>query len=348
LLDLLADRTEERELATEILDCALNGAALTQRLLAFARRQPLQPAVIDLNEYVPVHVSLLQRTLGETVTVEVALGRELWLTHADPSQIVDVLLNLAINARDAMPHGGRLKIETANAALDAVYCLRHREATPGEYVALSVADTGTGMTAEVLARAMEPFFTTKPPGKGSGLGLSTIYGFARQSGGYLSIDSKPGEGTTVRLYLPRTLANRTSPAARQVRMPPLPRGSEAILVVDDNDSMRATAARNLAALGYRVRLAADGPAALAVLRAGERFGLLFTDLVMPNGLSGYQLADAAHALQPGLPVLFTTGFAPDDDGGSGVMDANALRKPYRRRELAERVRTMLDQRAVSG
>jgi PAS domain S-box-containing protein len=348
LLDLLADRSEERELATEILDCALNGAALTQRLLAFARRQPLQPAVIDLNEYVPVHVSLLQRTLGETVTVEIALGRQLWLTHADPSQIVDVLLNLAINARDAMPHGGKLMIETANAVFDAAYCLRHREATPGEYVALSVADTGTGMTAEVLARAMEPFFTTKPPGKGSGLGLSTIYGFARQSGGYLSIDSKAGEGTTVRLYLPRTLADRTSTAARQVRMPPLPRGNEAILVVDDNDSMRATAARNLAALGYRVRLAADGPAALAVLRGGERFGLLFTDLVMPNGLSGYQLAEAALAVQPGLPILFTTGFAPDDDGGSGVMDANALRKPYRRRELAERVRAMLDHGAVPG
>ncbi len=186
---------------------------MTQRLLAFARRQPLQPAVIDLNEYLPVHVSLLQRTLGETVTVEVALAPGLWLTLADPSQIVDVLLNLAINARDAMPHGGKLTISTANAVLDAAYCAHHREATPGEYVVLSVTDTGTGMPPEVLARAMEPFFTTKPLGKGSGLGLSTIYGFARQSGGYLSIDSEPGEGTTVRLYLPRTLAGRTVPVA---------------------------------------------------------------------------------------------------------------------------------------
>ncbi len=342
LLDLLTERTEERQLATEILDCALNGAALTQRLLAFARRQPLQPAVIDLNQYVPVHVSLLQRTLGETVSVAVALAPGLWMTLADPSQIVDVLLNLAINARDAMPHGGRLTVETANAVLDAAYCAHHREATPGEYVMLSVTDTGTGMPPEVLARAMEPFFTTKPLGKGSGLGLSTIYGFARQSGGYLSIDSQVGEGTTVRLYLPRTLAEQTARAAPKVRMPPLPRGDEAILVVDDNDGMRATAARNLAALGYRVRLAADGPAALAILRAEEHFDLLFTDVVMPNGLSGYQLAEAARALQPGLPVLFTTGFAAEDDGETGVMDPDALRKPYRRRDLAERVRAMLD------
>ncbi len=298
--------------------------------------------MIDLNEYVPVHVSLLQRTLGETVTVEVALAPQLWLTLADPSQIGDVLLNLAINARDAMPHGGKLTIETANTTLDATYCARHREAVPGEYVMLSVTDTGTGMPPDVLARAMEPFFTTKPLGKGSGLGLSTIYGFARQSGGDLRIDSQPGAGTTVRLYLPRTLADRTAATVRRSRMPPLPRGHESILVVDDNDSMRATAARNLAALGYRVRLAADGPAALALLRGDDHFDLLFTDVVMPNGLSGYQLAEAAHALQPALPVLFTTGFAAEDDGDSRVMDADALRKPYRRRDLAERVRAMLD------
>jgi PAS domain S-box-containing protein len=342
LLDLLPEQTEARQLASEILDCALNGAALTQRLLAFARRQPLQPAVIDLNEYLPVHVSLLQRTLGETVTVEVALGRDLWLTHADPSQIVDVLLNLAINARDAMPHGGRLTISTTNAVLDATFCVHNPEAVPGEYVALAVADTGTGMPPDVLVRAIEPFFTTKPPGKGSGLGLSMIYGFARQSGGYLSIDSTPGMGTTVRVYLPRTEAEQATAPSQKRQLPPLPRGTESILVVDDNDAMRATAARNLAALGYRVRIASDGPAALALLQGGERFDLLFTDLVMPNGLSGYQLADTARTLRPGLPVLYTSGFAADEDGETAVMDPNALRKPYRRRDLAERVRTALD------
>ncbi|HLN11327.1 MAG TPA: ATP-binding protein [Xanthobacteraceae bacterium] len=247
-----------------------------------------------------------------------------------------------MNARDAMPHGGKLTIGTANEVLDAAYCARHREAMPGEYVVLSVTDTGTGMPPEVLARAMEPFFTTKPPGKGSGLGLSTIYGFARQSGGYLGIDSEPGEGTSVRLYLPRTKADRTGATAPKARIQPLPRGKETILVVDDNDNMRATAAHNLSALGYRVRLAADGPAALAIVRAGEHINLLFTDLVMPNGLSGYQLAEAAQALQPGLPVLFTTGFAAEDDAEEGVMDPGALRKPYRRRELAERIRAILD------
>ena len=266
---MLPERTEARELASEILDCTLNGAALTQRLLAFARRQPLQPAVIDLNEYLPVHVSRLQRTLGETVTVDLTLGPHLWLVHADPSQIVDVLLNLAINARDAMPHGGRLTIATANVTLDAVFCTRNAEATPGEYVMLSVADTGTGMAPEVLARAFEPFFTTKPPGRGSGLGLSTIYGFARQSGGYLDIESALGAGTTVRLYLPRTHAERSSGTEHHARTPPLPRGKEWILVVDDNDAMRTTAARNLAALGYQVRLAVDGPAALAICRAAS-------------------------------------------------------------------------------
>jgi PAS domain S-box-containing protein len=342
LLDLLPEHSEARELATEILDCTLNGAALTQRLLAFARRQPLQPAVIDLNEYLPVHVSLLQRTIGETVTVELALGPELWLTLADPSQIVDVLLNLAINARDAMPHGGKLTIATRNATLDVAYCMRNGEAVPGEYVVLSVADTGTGMTPAVLARATEPFFTTKPPGKGSGLGLSTIYGFARQSGGHLTIDSEPGKGTAVRLHLPRSLAEGLPAGVPKAHGSPLPRGGEAILVVDDNDNMRATAARNLAALGYRVRLAADGPAALSILRAGERIDLLFTDVVMPNGLSGYQLADTARALRPNLPVLFTSGFAAEDGGETDVMHPDALRKPYRRRELAERVRAELD------
>jgi len=341
LLDLLPERTEARELASEILDCALNGAALTQRLLAFARRQPLQPAVIDLNEYLPVHVSLLQRTLGETVSIDVALGPELWLIHADPSQIVDVLLNLAINARDAMPHGGRLTVGTANVTLDAAFRARHPEAVPGEYVLLSVADTGTGMSPEVLARAVEPFFTTKPPGKGSGLGLSMIYGFARQSGGYLDIESAPGKGTIVRLYLPRTRIDRASGVERQLHAAPLPRGDESILVVDDNDAMRTTAARNLAALGYRVRLAADGPTALAILQSGERFDLLFTDIVMPNGLTGYQLAEAARSLQADLKVLFTTGFAGEDDDESVVLENGALRKPYRRRELAERVRAVL-------
>jgi len=348
LIDHLANGSEPHTLAANILDCTLNGAALTQRLLAFARRQPLQPAVIDLNDYLPAQVSMLRRTLGEAVTVDVTLEPNLWLIHADPSQVADVLLNLAINARDAMPHGGNLTIRSANATLDAGYCARNCDAIPGDYVSLSVSDTGVGMTSDVLARALEPFFTTKPLGMGSGLGLSTIYGFIRQSGGSLEIDSAPGEGTTVRIYLPRTKAEKTLADARRVVISPLPRGNEAILVVHDNDAVRATAAHNLAALGYRLQLAADGPSALAIMRAGARFDLLFTDVVMPNGLSGYQLAEAARALQPGLAVLLTTGFDSGDDGAIRVVNANILRKPYERRELAKRVRAALDGNSGPG
>jgi PAS domain S-box-containing protein len=341
LVDGLEDRPLEHELASQILESALNGAELTRRLLAYARRQRLLPSVIDLSECVPQHVALLQRTLGEAITVTLALAPELWLTLADPSQIGDVLLNLAINARDAMPQGGTLSIRTENVVLDADYCAGHAEVTPGQYVALSVSDTGTGMPAAVLARAMEPFFTTKPPGRGSGLGLSMIYGFAKQSGGHLNLYSEPDAGTTVRLYLPRAAATPAASEAADAAAP-LPGGSEAILVVDDNNEIRKVTERNLTALGYRVRLAAHGPEALAILHGGERFDLLFTDVVMPEGLSGYRLAEAAKQLQPGLRVLFTTGFARIGDSEADAGAGNVLRKPYRRQELAAQIRAVLD------
>ena len=345
LLDLFAEGTEAHAIATDIVNCTANGAALTQRLLAFARRQPLQPTVIDLNEYLPVYISLLRRTLGEAVVIEFTMTSGLWLIHADPSQVVDVLLNLGINARDAMPGGGKLVIQATNATLDAAYCERNHDVAPGEYVTLSVADTGTGMTPDVLAHAREPFFTTKPIGKGSGLGLSMIYGFAKQSGGHLHIDSTPGKGTTVSLYLPRTEGVAVLPEAPHVSTAEvLPRGDEAILVVDDNDAMRTAAVRTVSELGYQVQSAVDGPSALAILQGGERFDLLLTDVVMPNGLNGYQLADAARALQPGLPVLFTTGYASDESDVASLNDATTLRKPYRRRELADRIRAVIDAR----
>jgi PAS domain S-box-containing protein len=343
LTELSASGTDTHDIATDIVNCALNGAALTTRLLAFARCQPLQPAVIDLNTYLPVQISLLQRALGENVAIESVMTPGLWLVHADPSQIVDVLLNLGINARDAMPGGGKLVIRAINVTPDAAYCGRNPGLAPGEYVALSVADTGTGMAADVLARAREPFFTTKPLGKGNGLGLSMVYGFAKQSGGHLHIDSTPGEGTTVSIYLPRTEGEALLAEQPRVRTAEaLPAGGEAILVVDDNDAMRMAAVRTLSALGYQVRSAADGPAGLAILQGGGRFDLLFTDVVMPNGLTGYQFADAARALQPGLPVLFTTGYTPDDGDVASAMDAATLRKPYQRRELADRVRAVID------
>ena len=341
LIDELGNMPWAHELATQILDSAINGAALARRLLAYARKQSLQPAVIDLNESIPTHVSLLQRALGESIKVSVVLGPGLWPTLADPAQIGDVLINLALNARDAMPSGGRLSIETENAVLDASYAALYPEVMPGEYVMLAVADTGQGMPSDVLARATDPFFTTKPLGQGSGLGLSTIFGFAKQSGGHLSIYSEPGIGTTVRLYLPRA-QNAEVAQARGEPTDALPRGSETILLVDDNDVMRATAARNLTALGYQVRLAGSAPAALTMLRDGTPCDMLLTDVVMPGGKSGYELAAEAQALRPKLRVLFTTGFAGAGGENTEGPSAEVLLKPYRRPELAERVRAVLD------
>jgi signal transduction histidine kinase len=343
LLDSIGDRPEAAEQAQDILHNALSGAELTHRLSAFTRQQPLKPQRIDLNVLLANQVAMLRRMLGKTIEVAATLAPGLWLTNADPSRIGDALLNLALNARDAMPDGGRLIIETANAHLDGPAAALHIEATPGDYVVLAVTDTGIGMAPEVAERATEPFFSTKPPGSGSGLGLSMIDGFARQSGGHLAIKSEVGVGTTVRLYLPRAQEGAaTGPDAPDATAPDLG-GHEAILVVDDNRALRDVAQRNLSALGYKVVCAESGPAALELLRSGEKFDLLFTDVVMPFGMSGYELAEAARRLQPGLRVLFTTGYA-EAIATSGHEDQAArhmLRKPYRRKELAEKIRALL-------
>jgi PAS domain S-box-containing protein len=341
LMDVLRARAEYTELANEILNSALSGADLTRRLLAFARRQTLQPHLIDLNAYLPNHIAILRRLLSESIQVTTRLAAELWPIRADPSQVGDALLNLAINARDAMPHGGNLTILTANAHLDAEQ--RDAGMEPGDYVVLSVTDTGIGMSAELLERAMEPFFTTKGPGAGSGLGLSMIYGFAKQSGGHLRINSQLGQGTVVRLYFPR--AQATEPAQLPVEAAPLlPSGNEAILVVDDNPAMRTVARRHLASLGYRVGEAESGPAALAILDNDSSFDLLFTDFVMPDGMTGHQLAAIAQQRQPGLKVLFTTGYARAAAGSepAGLPASATIRKPYRKHELAATVRATLE------
>ena len=344
LLEAVRENPDQADLAQEILNSALSGADLTRRLLAFARRQTLQPRLIDLNRYVPDHIAILRRVLGETIQITTTLAGDLWPTRADPSQVGDALLNLAINARDAMPHGGTIFIETANECLDQDYADSNSEVAAGDYVVLSVTDTGIGMPPEVLERALEPFFSTKGPGIGSGLGLSMIYGFAQQSGGHLKIYSEHGRGTTVRLYLPKVLSEELVEVAT-LEDPSLPVGDESVLLVDDNAEMRAVARRHLSALGYRVVEAESGPAALAILRGEDAsFDLLFTDIVMPDGMTGYQLAAAARRLRPELRVLFTTGYArvgprpepPDEEAGP------MLRKPYRQRELATTLRAVLE------
>ncbi len=336
----LAGRQRIAAMADAALQASLRGAEMTRRLLAFARRQTLAPRHFVLNERIPSLVAVLQRTLGEQIRVTTALAPGLWPARADPSQVDDALVNLGINARDAMPKGGDLTIETANVHLDDAYAAANPEVTPGDYVMLAVSDTGAGMTPEVAERALEPFFTTKPPGQGTGLGLSMIYGFARQSGGHLKIYTEAGLGTTVKLYLPRS--DQVDLAATAPVGVVLPRGSESILLVEDNADVREMAERQLRELGYRVRSADSGPAALALI-AAESFDLLFTDIVMPGGMTGYELAAAARARRPGLRVLFTTGYArvplPIEEGRT---EEAILRKPYRRSELALRVREVLN------
>jgi PAS domain S-box-containing protein len=296
------DRDAE-ELVRNAYEAGRRGAELIRHLLVFSRRQELNPKVIDLNELIGSTTGFLRRTLGEQIAVSLQLDPELWPTLADSGQVASTIANLAINARDAMPDGGTLVIATANRSItltDAATGL-----TPGDYVQLVVADTGTGMDAETLSRAFDPFFTTKQEGMGTGLGLSMIYGFAKESGGSVEIDSKPGRGTTVRLYLPR------APGRPETASPPpraaLERGGASILVVEDDEHVRRTVMRTLVQLGYAVGEARDGPSALALIEGGATIDLLFTDIVMPGGMLGPQLARRALALRPGLRVLFTSG-----------------------------------------
>ncbi|HUL10156.1 MAG TPA: PAS domain S-box protein, partial [Candidatus Acidoferrum sp.] len=336
---------EVRPAIEQALAAAERGAALTHRLLAFARRQTLIAAPLDCNHMLTGMEDLLRRALGEPVEVEMRPGADLWPASADRGQVENALLNLAINARDAMPGGGKLMIETRNVHLDDDYAAHNNDVTVGDYVMLAVTDTGTGMASEVLERAFEPFFTTKGVGKGTGLGLSMIYGFAKQSRGHVKIYSEVGHGTTVRLYLPR-LTDAPAPAeASAVAHPPAhPRGGETILVVEDDGQVRAFVLGQLRDLGYRVLEAADGPEAQAILASDAAIDLLFTDVVMPGGLTGRQLADAAKRRRPELKMLFTSGYTEDSVHRLGQLDLGVrlLSKPYRRQELAQRIREALD------
>ncbi len=335
--------SQQRLLAQLIVDAAARGADLTQRLLAFARRQPLHPASVDVNSLVRGLDPLQRRTLGEHVEIEFVLAENLWRALVDRAQLESSLLNLTINARDAMPTGGRLLIETTNVTLDRAYAERHVDASAGDYVRISVADEGIGIPARDLPRVFEPFFTTKPTGKGTGLGLAMVYGFARQSGGHVDIDSQVGRGTTVRLYLPR--AQDGAPAPPPQRLPQtVAGGRETLLLVEDDDLVRRYARDQLVGLGYQVLEASNGREALEVLGGGAPIDLLFTDVVMPGGVSGRQLADQAAKLRPGLKVLYTSGYAENAIAHQGRLDPGVLllEKPYLRTELARKIREALD------
>ncbi len=314
-------------------------AALTQRLLAFARQQPLAPEPVDANKLVGGMSELLHRTLGEPVRIETVLTSGLWRIHADPNQLENAILNLAVNARDAMPEGGKLTIETLNAQLDDHYAAGHAGVAVGQYVMIAVTDTGTGMDREVIAKAFDPFFTTKKSGVGTGLGLSQVYGFVKQSGGHVKIYSEGGEGTTIKIYLPRYFGvDEPVRAASDRGALPTNDGSVAVLVVEDEEGVRRYSIDALRDLGYRVLEADSGEAALKIIDAGEDIAILFTDVVMP-GMNGRKLSEAALERRPSLKILFTTGYTRNAIVHNGMLDpgVNLLSKPFSLSELAKKV-----------
>lgn len=322
-------------------DAASRAAALTARLLAFSRQQPLAPQVVDANRLVTGMSDLLRRALGEAIRIETVLAGGLWRTHADPSQLENALLNLAVNARDAMGLEGKLTVETANSHLDDGYAAAHAEVTPGQYVMIAVTDTGEGMSAEVMAKAFEPFFTTKAAGKGTGLGLSQVFGFVKQSGGHVKIYSEPGEGTTIKIYLPRFFGAEEAVAPAPVRA--TQPATETILLVEDDERVRTATADALSELGYKVVTASGGAEALRKLAETAQVALLFTDIVMPQ-MNGRKLAEQAVAARPGLKVIFTTGFTRNAVVHNGVLDHDVhfLAKPFTLDQLAAKLREVLD------
>ena len=341
LVEELENRPELRALAETMMRATERGASLTRSLLAFARRQPLEPRSIDINQLTLRMESLLYRALGEQVECRFVFGQGIWPAMVDPAQLETALLNLAINARDAMPSGGRLTVETANVHLDEDYAEQNDEVRPGDYVMVAVADSGGGMSPDVLAHAFEPFFTTKDVGKGTGLGLSMVYGFVKQTGGHIKIYSEVGDGTIVKLYLPRS---NEEPTGLKLAADALLRGQgEAILAVEDDDMVRAHVAAELKALGYNVLTARSGAQAMELLRSDAQIDLLFSDVVMPGGMSGPQLAEQALLLRPELRVLYTSGYTENTVIHQGRVDPGVqlLNKPYRRYDLAAKLRAVL-------
>jgi len=344
LSEQLKSRLDLRQLADDICQAGERGAELARRLLAFSRRQLLRPRSIDCHELIASTCKLLKRTLRENIEVTTAFNIDAIFAFADSSQLESAVLNLALNAQDAMAAGGRLTISTGIASLDDDDQGVHPDIESGEYAMIAVTDNGEGMAPDVAARAFEPFFTTKEVGKGSGLGLSMVYGFVKQSNGHVSIYSEPGLGTTVRIYLPNVTPNASrsssQPAADEEA---LPRGNETILVVEDDPFVRSSVILKVESLGYKVVLAVDGREAVMKLRTNPEIDMLFTDIVMPGGMSGWEVAELAQQMRPGLPTVFTSGYALEAlvDQGRAPIKSIVLTKPYRKAELAHRLREAL-------
>ncbi|MDO8288432.1 MAG: ATP-binding protein [Parvibaculum sp.] len=340
----LEDRPKLQRLAAMIESAAQRGAELTHRMLAFARRQVLRPAELDTNALLTRMIDMMGRLLGEDIRILMETSDDLWRVAADPAQMEAAILNLAINSRDAMPKGGTLTIETRNVTLDDDYVATNPEATAGDFVLIAVSDSGTGMTPEVLAHVFDPFFTTKEVGKGSGLGLSMVYGFVKQSHGHIKIYSEVSYGTTVRIYLPKISDEIELDSPELELSITEARGTETILVTEDEDSVRAYVTEQLRSLGYTVLETTNAAAALAILEERSDIDLLFTDVVLPGGMNGRQLADLALTKFPTLKVLYTTGYTENAVVHHGKLDVGVelLSKPYRRADLARHIRKVLD------
>ncbi len=343
----LKGQPELQRVAKLIIEASDRCAELIQHLLAFARKQPLKPRNVDINAAISDIAKLLRPTLGEQIQIETVLEQGAMTSHIDPSRLTNAVLNMAINARDAMPGGGKLLLETHKVVLDEAYAQANPDVVPGPYVMLAVSDTGTGMPPGVQEKAFEPFFTTKEVGKGSGLGLSMVYGFVKQSGGHIKIYSEEGHGTTIKLYLP---PGEAGAEAQEATAPEAEKGSETILVVEDDNLVRNFVTAQLQSLGYRTIAAVDGKSALALIDRGERFDLLFTDVVIPGGMSGRELAEIVAKRRPGLKVLYTSGYTDNAIVHHGKLDEGVLllTKPYRRNQLADMVRVALEGKAPAS
>ncbi|MER2528421.1 MAG: PAS-domain containing protein [Candidatus Competibacter denitrificans] len=343
--EVLCEQPEQYKAISTAMNAARRGADLTRRLLAFSRRQTLQPCLLLPHQQLQEIAELLKRTLGPSIELDTLTDDSVWAIWVDPGQLANAALNLAINARDAMPGGGQLRIEAVNVTLDQAYAGRYPDVMPGDYVRFSVADTGTGMAPEVLEQAFEPFFTTKGVGDGTGLGLSMVYGFVQQSGGHVRIHSQIGSGTTVELYLPRYIPKARAQALASAAIPasesPL-RGRESILLVEDDPDIRDFVARALLGLGYTVREAANGKMALEILEIDTSLDLLLSDMTMPGGLSGFDLVTEARKRRPTLKILCMSGYTDCIEASLKPLKCSLLEKPFLKHDLARAVRLTLD------